>query len=208
MGSSLRPVLANIIMTELEDVTIKPLITGGTIKFYTHFVDDILLVMKPENVSQVHKALNKFDNNLRFTVDMLQNEVPQFLDLELSPDGIEVFRKDTNTGLYVNFTSFVPWTHHTSWIRNLVTCASYICSTDKLLSKINTIKRFVSWNDFSKSVVNSIINKILNTPSITEDSIDAKETSSGVTIYFRVPYYGDKGCSLLKSCIRKIKSNC
>ena len=147
MGSSLRPVLANIIMTELEDVTIKPLITGSAITFYTHFVDDTLLLMKPENVSQVHKALNKFDNNLRFTVDMFQNEVPQFLDLELSPDGIEVFRKDTNTGLYVNFTSFVPWTHHTSWIRNLVTCASCICSTDKLLSKINTIKRFVSLKD-------------------------------------------------------------
>ena len=26
--------------------------------------------------------------------------------------------------------------------------------------------------------------------------------------FFRVPYYGDKGCSLIKSSIRKIKSNC
>ena len=47
MGSSLEPVLANIIMTELEDVVIKPLITNGTIKFYTRFVDDTLLVIKP-----------------------------------------------------------------------------------------------------------------------------------------------------------------
>ena len=37
--------------------------------------------MKPENVNQVHKALNKFDNNLCFTVDMFQNEVTPFLDL-------------------------------------------------------------------------------------------------------------------------------
>ena len=43
--------------------------------------------MKPENVSQVYKALNKFDD-LRLTVDMFQNEVPNFLHLELSPDGI------------------------------------------------------------------------------------------------------------------------
>ena len=83
-------------------------------KFYTHFVDDTLLVMKPENVCQVHKAPHKFDNNLRFTVDVFQNEVPHFLDLELSPDGIKIFRKDTNTGLYVNFSSLVPWTYRTS----------------------------------------------------------------------------------------------
>ena len=99
MGSSLGPVLANIIMTELEDVVIKPLIASGTIKFYTRFVDDNLSVIKPDNVKEVHNFLNKFDKNLRFIVDMFQNKVPHFLDLELSPDGILIFLKDSNTGL-------------------------------------------------------------------------------------------------------------
>ena len=167
MGSSLGPVLANIIMTELEDVVIKPLIANGTIKFYTRFVDDTLLVIKPDDV-KVHNFLNKFDKNLRFTVDMFQNKVPYFLDLESSPDGISIFQKDTNTGLYVNFTSFVPWTYRTSWIKTLVTRASRICAPNKLSSEINIIKRFASWNDFPKSVVNSIINKTLTTPSNNE----------------------------------------
>ena len=48
--------------------------------------------MKPETVNQVHKALNKFDNNLCFTVDMFQNEVTPFLDLGSSPDGTATFR--------------------------------------------------------------------------------------------------------------------
>ena len=113
IGSSSESVLANIIMTELQDVIIKPLIADSTNKFYIRFVDDTLLVMKPENVSQVHKALNKFDKNLGFTVDMFQNEVAHFLDLELSPHGITIFQKDTITGLNVNFTSFVPWSYHT-----------------------------------------------------------------------------------------------
>ena len=142
---------------------------------------------------------------MRFTVDMFQNEVPHFLDLELSPDGITISRKDTNIDLYVNFTSVVPWTYRISWIRSLVTHAFCICSTDKLLSEINIIKRFASWNDFPKSVVNSIINITLNTPSITADYNDANKTNNGVTIYFRVPCYGNKGCSLIKSCICKIK---
>ena len=177
MGSSLSPVLANTIMNGLEDVIIKPLTADGTINFYSRFVGDTSLVMKPENVSQVHKALNNFGNNLRFTVDMFQNEAPHFLDLELSSDGITIFQKETNTGLYVNFTNFVPWTYRTSWIRSLVTRASRICSTNKLLFEINNIKRFASWNDFPKSVANSIINKTLNTPSVTADSNDANETT-------------------------------
>ena len=177
MGSSLSPVLANTIMNGLEDVIIKPLTADGTINFYSRFVGDTSLVMKPENVSQVHKALNNFGNNLRFTVDMFQNEAPHFLDLELSPDGITIFQKETNTGLYVNFTNFVPWTCRTSWIRSLVTRASRICSTNKLLFEINNIKRFASWNDFPKSVANSIINKTLNTPSVTADNNDANETT-------------------------------
>ena len=102
----------------------------------------------------------------------------------------------------------MSWPYRTSWIRSLVARVSRICSKNKLRNEINIIKRFASWNDFPESVVNSIINKTLNTPSITADSDDANEINNGVTIYFCVHYYGDKGCSLLKSCIRKIKSNC
>ena len=69
MGSSLGPVLANIIMNALEDAVIKPLLANSTIKFYTRFVDDTLLLIKPENIKEVHNTLNKFDKNLRFTVD-------------------------------------------------------------------------------------------------------------------------------------------
>ena len=161
VGSSLGPVLANIIMTELEDVVIKPLITNGTIKFNTRFVDDTLLVIKPENV-KVNNALNKFDKKLRFTVDMFKDKVPHFLDLELSPNGTSIFRKDSNTGLYVNFTSFVPWTYRILWIRSLVTRASRICAPNK----------------FPKSVFISILNKTLNAPPNNESSNSIKGKSN------------------------------
>ena len=43
-------------MTELEDGIIKPLIADGSTKFCSRFVYDTLMVVKPENVSQVHKS--------------------------------------------------------------------------------------------------------------------------------------------------------
>ena len=119
---------------------------------------------------------------------MFHNKVHHFLDLELSPDRISVFRIHINTGLYVNFTTFVSWTYRTSWIKTLVTRASRIRAPNKLSSEINIIKRFASWNDFPKSFVSSIINKTLNTPSNNEGpNINNKEKSNEITIYFRFP---------------------
>ena len=107
MGFSLGPLLVNAIITYLEEKTIKPLIIS-TIKFYAIYVDDTLFVIKREDVRHIQNLLNNFDPNLRLTVDLFQNEIPHFLDLELSPDDISIFRKNTNIGLYNHFSSYVP----------------------------------------------------------------------------------------------------
>ena len=71
MGSSLGPVMANIIMTELENKVIKSLMNYVTKKVYCGYVDDILLVLKPQNVSPIHQLLNDFHKTLKFTVDLI-----------------------------------------------------------------------------------------------------------------------------------------
>ena len=52
MRSSLGPVLANIIMTELENVLIKDLLDIGNIAFYAHYVDDTVVLVKPNDVQK------------------------------------------------------------------------------------------------------------------------------------------------------------
>ena len=60
--------------------------------------------------------------------------------------------------------------------------------------KSTPLKELLRGTIFPKSV-QSIINKALNTLYITAHSNNANETSNGVTMYFCVPYYDDKGCS-------------
>ena len=72
MGSSFWSVMAIII------IVIKPHSNDGTIKFYSRYVDDALLVVKPQDVSRIHKLLNGFDKNLKFTVDLLKMKFPIF----------------------------------------------------------------------------------------------------------------------------------
>ena len=131
----------------------------------------------------------------------------KFTIFSTSPDRISIYGKNTNTGLYVNYTSFVPWTHGTAWIRSLVTHALKICSSSKLSQELKLIKKCGSWNDFPKNIVMSIFRKTLQAHEHkSHPNLTAKQKES-VVIYFRFPYYGDKGLHLLKSCIRKIKVN-
>ena len=47
VGSPLGPTVANIIMTEFEEMIIKVLISSGVIKFYKRNVDDTFTLTKP-----------------------------------------------------------------------------------------------------------------------------------------------------------------
>ena len=71
MGSCLGPVLANIIMTELETVIVDKLFAADSLKFYIRYVDDTLALIKESDTNIVLNKLNSFHPSLKFTVDNL-----------------------------------------------------------------------------------------------------------------------------------------
>ena len=83
MGSPLGPTLANILMTELEDDIIRPLITLDKLKFYVRYVDDTLILAKPEDIPLVLDKLNSFHPQIQFTYEEFvdHNDV-HFLDIK------------------------------------------------------------------------------------------------------------------------------
>ena len=66
--------------------------------FYGRYIDDTLVIIKPEDLNRVHNALNSFDCNLKFTLDTFHDIVPHFLDTEINPDGLGLYCKPRNTG--------------------------------------------------------------------------------------------------------------
>ena len=50
IGSSLAPVLANIILTEFEKAIVDDLIKTGIIAFYRRYVGDTLVLIKPKDI--------------------------------------------------------------------------------------------------------------------------------------------------------------
>ena len=96
------------IMTEIEKTIIKKFIDDKILLFYGRYVDDTLVVIRREHLRLVQDVLNNFDKNLNFTVDTFDNVVPHFLDIEIHPDGLSIYCKDTNTGQYTYYNSYSP----------------------------------------------------------------------------------------------------
>ena len=70
---------------------------------------------------------------------------------------------------------------------------------------MNFFKKLASWTFFPTFAVKSIIHQVLNT---SDESTNNAESPEVLTTYVSMSYYTDKGLSLLKSCLRKIRSNC
>ena len=101
MGSPLSPTLANIIMTALEDEIVRDLIDQNVIKFYTRYVDDTLVLIKPSDTNFVLNKLNSYHSQIQFTYEEFvdQNDV-HFLDIKITSNGTTIFRKDTHRPIH------------------------------------------------------------------------------------------------------------
>ena len=94
MGSSLGPVLANIILTEFENVIVKQLIETTGLNFET------FVLIKKDKIQLVLNPFNSFDKKLRFSIDNFDDDNIHFLDIKILNNGeTDISIKDTNTGL-------------------------------------------------------------------------------------------------------------
>ena len=101
MGASLGPVMANIILTELEKHIITKLFKNNTLKFYMRYVDDTLVLMKRKDVDYVLSELNSFHPNLKFTVDTFDDKEVHFLDIKIHDNSTDVYYKQqTQDSMY------------------------------------------------------------------------------------------------------------
>ena len=89
MGSSLEPVLANIILSEFENIIVTEPV--NFIKFYTKYVDDTLLLIRRSDIQFVLDKFNSFDKKFKFTFDDFPDGNVHFLDLKITKDGINIF---------------------------------------------------------------------------------------------------------------------
>ena len=99
MGSPLGPILAGIVMVELENTRIPKL--KQHIKNWRRYVDDTFVYVKNGFIEYVLSVLETFRPNIKLTYEKEVNNTPPFLDVLFirNSDHIytNVYRKETNT---------------------------------------------------------------------------------------------------------------
>jgi len=122
MGSPLSPVLADLVMQDLERKAIDRL--DFSFPFYYRYVDDILLLTPADKVDSILNTFNNIHDRLKFTVEYETNRSISFLDLNLSVHNdvlyIDWFKKATCSGRYLHYYSGHPICHKVGTIYGLI----------------------------------------------------------------------------------------
>ena len=100
MGSSLGPVLAIIIMMELEKIVVSDLINSGLIKFYIRYVEDTLLLAKEDDIGSIVQQFNAFDDNLKSTIGKFTDNDVHFLDIKIDHNESDLMKDHTHGTIY------------------------------------------------------------------------------------------------------------
>ncbi|XP_015121934.1 uncharacterized protein LOC107044532 [Diachasma alloeum] len=110
MGSPLAPVLADMVMQDLEATCLDNL--GFEVAFYKRYVDDIITAVPANSIQDVVRCFNSHHERLQFTFEEESNDSMPFLDLRLIRQGNSIitdwYKKPTWSGRYLNFKSHHP----------------------------------------------------------------------------------------------------
>ena len=109
----------------------------GQLSFGKRYVDDTITFIKTGSGEYVLSILNSFHANIEFTYKTKINSKIAFLDVLLLREGqniiTTVYRKVTNSDIYLNWDSFCPHRWKRGTLKSLVQRAHLICSTEDLL---------------------------------------------------------------------------
>ena len=165
MGSPLGPVIANIFMSELEQAVIPTL--AEDVSLWRRYVDDTFTFIREGSIQKVLDALNGFHPSIQFTHEEGQDGQIAFLDVKVITKqdrsfNTEVYRKKTDTNVYIHWQSFAPKTWKIGTLRGLIRRAFVLCSTEDARKKeIAFLKKtFRGINGYPSRIVNTTIREV------------------------------------------------
>ena len=108
------------------------------IKLWKRYVDETIAFVKNVEINNVSSFLNSYYSNIQFTNEIEQNNQIPFLDVLLIHNvetiSTTVYRKVTNTDIYINWKSFAPNNWKWRTLKTLVRRSHDVCSSDYYLA--------------------------------------------------------------------------
>ena len=205
MGSPLGPTLANAFLCHHEQKWLDDCPLDFKPLYYKRYVDDIFLLFKKlEHAKNFADYMNSKHKNISFTFEVEKEGSFPFLDVNISRDKnkfvTSVYRKSTFSGVYTNFTSFLPLEYKFGLIYTLLfRCFTLVSDFSKFHLEVEKLKNFLSKNGYSSSFIDTCIRKFLDKRyTVKEKSFDVPKKEVTVVL----PFLGSNS-SIIKTQLNK-----
>ena len=144
--------------------------------------------------------MNSKHKNINFSFQTEKDEEMLFLDVNVYHENGKfvpnVYRKETFTGIYTNFSSFIPLEHKFGLVYTLLhRCSCLVSDMSKFHFEIEKLKEILLSNGYSNKFIDKCISKFMNKLYIKKPVM---LTVSKKQLYLVLPYMG-KMSALVKS---------
>ncbi|XP_077277703.1 uncharacterized protein LOC143905912 [Temnothorax americanus] len=205
MGSPLSPILADIVMEDLETYCISHL--NFEIPVFLRYVDDIFAIVPRNAVETLLEVFNNYHPRLQFTYETKVGGSILFLDTLVIRDGDRLItnwhRKPTFLGRYINFFSNHPHKYKINTITSLVDRAILLSDDWFHHANIKIVKDILTNNCFPIKLVNKFIyNKLLQLKNRKDSEVGGLDVSFDARKHITIPYIKDLSegiCRTLKN---------
>ena len=151
MGTPLSPIIANMVMKEIEQTALNTYLNPPSL--WLRYVDDVYAIMKKTEVKPFHDYLNTISTSIKFTKELEKSGQLAFLSVSVQQmeDGshaTSVYRKPTHTDRYLQYSSQHPVNQKVSVARILfsVSANSITSNNEKKIKEFHQITKTLKNN--------------------------------------------------------------
>jgi hypothetical protein len=159
MGSPLSPIIADLVMQDLESRALKKI--GVELPFYFRYVDDIVMAVPNNLIEFTLLTFNSFHPRLQFTIE-IGGDTINFLDNTIIKRNnvleFDWYHKPTFSGRYLNFLSAHPLSQKRGTIMEMVDRAFLLSDPHFHKKNIELIIGVLLNNDYPVQLIFETVN--------------------------------------------------
>jgi len=194
MGSPLSPILADIVMDDLETHCLSNL--DCVVNTFYRYMDDIFLIILKTKLDSVLLSFNSYHPRLKFTCELECNNILNFLNTSVirTDSGLLTtnwYRKPTFSGRYINFFSNHPLQYKINTIKNLVDHAILLSDAQFHTENLQIVKSILINNGYPNNILIKEINsryKFLMYNRLNSNINTESETEVNKNYTMTIPY--------------------
>lgn len=158
MGSPASPVIAALVMEELEKLVLNKV--GEDVTFYKRYVDDVILATAPEKMEDIRSEFNGVHERLQFTMEKeTQNQI-NFLDMTLVRSNNRIKTRwlpKNKNGRYLDFNSESPFEHKKNVAISIMDRAIALTNPEERPESIREVKEILLDNNFPEYLIKKLM---------------------------------------------------